>query len=97
MLRVENQGPSNRGDMGDQAAISLEREVQVGIAVAKGLEQQEMQEAEWRKDKGLHGICKDCGNPIEPARLKARPFAVQCVACKEAEESEIGFKPGRRK
>lgn len=32
---------------------------------------------------GTYGICRDCGEPIAPARLEARPLAEQCVSCAE--------------
>lgn len=31
--------------------------------------------------------CKDCGELIEPARLKAEPTATRCVYCQTAEEA----------
>ncbi len=36
-------------------------------------------------DKGTYGICERCGNPIDPARLEARPDASLCLKC----QSEI--------
>lgn len=32
--------------------------------------------------------CVDCGEPIPPARLAARPEAVRCIACKERKERQ---------
>jgi DnaK suppressor protein len=38
---------------------------------------------------GTFGTCSGCGNPIDPARLRARPVTDLCIACKtEAERSE---------
>ena len=31
-------------------------------------------------------VCYDCLAPIPPGRLAARPHAVRCVGCQEAEE-----------
>ena len=33
-------------------------------------------------DEGSYGICESCGQPIDPARLEARPQAHLCVSCK---------------
>jgi phage/conjugal plasmid C-4 type zinc finger TraR family protein len=31
-------------------------------------------------------VCRDCGEEIEPARLKALPFAVRCLGCQTKTE-----------
>ncbi len=35
---------------------------------------------------GTYGVCEECEGDIEINRLKARPVATQCIACKESEE-----------
>ena len=35
--------------------------------------------------KGTYGICERCGNPINPERLEAIPYARLCVSCKQKE------------
>jgi len=42
--------------------------------------------AEEKVKEGTYGLCEVCGEPIPPARLRALPEAVLCVACAEAEE-----------
>ncbi|GAA4287770.1 TraR/DksA family transcriptional regulator [Georgenia daeguensis] len=37
-----------------------------------------------RLDRGTYGVCQNCGNPIEPGRLEARPTATLCVSCARA-------------
>lgn len=32
-------------------------------------------------DEGTYGVCEDCGQPIQPARLEVRPLSVKCVDC----------------
>ncbi len=42
-----------------------------------------------RIENGTYGICKYCGQPIDPKRLQARPVASACIACKtELQENE---------
>jgi DnaK suppressor protein len=42
-----------------------------------------------RIEDGTFGTCVTCGNPIDPARLRARPVTDLCIACKtEAEREE---------
>jgi DnaK suppressor protein len=38
-----------------------------------------------KMDKGTYGICERCGNPINPERLEAIPYARLCVSCKQKE------------
>jgi RNA polymerase-binding transcription factor len=34
-----------------------------------------------RIDRGVYGVCADCGKPIPEGRLDARPEAARCVGC----------------
>lgn len=34
-----------------------------------------------RLDAGTYGVCENCGKPIAPARLDARPYAPTCITC----------------
>lgn len=36
-----------------------------------------------RLDAGDYGICTSCGEPINPGRLEALPYAELCIACAE--------------
>ena len=48
---------------------------------------QAIEEALWRMEKGTYGICRDCGEPIAPARLKAIPWTRVCITCKEKQSA----------
>lgn len=37
-------------------------------------------------EKGVYGICENCGERIDPARLKAIPQATLCLKCKTGVE-----------
>lgn len=39
-----------------------------------------------RLDDRTYGNCERCGNPIDKARLKALPYSVLCITCKQQEE-----------
>ena len=39
-----------------------------------------------RLEEGTYGRCFECGEEIEPRRLRALPFAVRCKDCEEARE-----------
>ena len=34
-----------------------------------------------RFEQGRYGRCVECDDPIAPARLRALPFALRCLAC----------------
>lgn len=38
--------------------------------------------------RGRYGICEECGQPIEPERLKILPDTTLCAKCKVAIEKE---------
>jgi RNA polymerase-binding transcription factor DksA len=39
-----------------------------------------------KMDKGVYGFCEKCGQRIDPARLKALPYATLCMACQARTE-----------
>lgn len=39
-----------------------------------------------KMDKGTYGICEQCGDAIDPARLKALPYATLCMSCQARAE-----------
>jgi DnaK suppressor protein len=51
-------------------------------------------EALERLQEGTYGQCQECGNLIENERLKVRPFARFCIACKARQEKEDRLKEG---
>ena len=57
-------------DEADRANLLAEREREASIAAIQGLTAM----------KG-RATCADCDEPIEPARRKANPAAVRCIAC----------------
>ncbi|MDD4012013.1 MAG: TraR/DksA C4-type zinc finger protein [Sphaerochaetaceae bacterium] len=44
-----------------------------------------------RLKAGNFGVCKKCGKKIPEGRLRALPFAVLCVECKNKDESPNRF------
>ena len=41
----------------------------------------EVEDALDKMDEGAYGVCEDCGKPINPARLEAKPAARYCIDC----------------
>jgi RNA polymerase-binding protein DksA len=42
-------------------------------------------------EDGTYGVCEDCSQEIDPARLEALPFASQCIECKRKDELSGNF------
>ena len=47
---------------------------------------QEINRALERMERGVYGLCEQCGTPINPARLEFMPETSLCVTCKAAQE-----------
>ncbi len=39
-----------------------------------------------RMESGQFGICLDCGMPIDEGRIKAYPYAIECIDCATLDE-----------
>jgi DnaK suppressor protein len=68
------------GDWSDRAIQLQNDEALQAIDDATQSELAAITEALQRLGRGLYGVCKECGGPIEPGRLKAL-HAVTCAAC----------------
>lgn len=55
----------------------------------------EIEKALVKIKKGTYGICENCGNKIDRARLEAKPSAIYCLKCEK--ELESGKKKSRSK
>ena len=74
-------GSGLEADSSEQAA-QLENMEVLNALVAEG--QQELEQvnaALQRVDEGSYGLCASCGEPINPERLDARPYALECIKC----------------
>ncbi|MHC4714223.1 MAG: TraR/DksA family transcriptional regulator [Planctomycetota bacterium] len=76
------------GDRVDDAVTDLEVDSSYAIAEQEVQELRLIDTALENIEDGTYGICEDCGKAIEKPRLKALPYAVLCLKCKEAEEME---------
>lgn len=67
--------------MADAASDLLEAQTITGNLARIDDELAEIDEALERLERGTYGICIDCGEMIDPARLKALPTALRCLRC----------------
>jgi DnaK suppressor protein len=77
---VRDLGGSEEG-FADSAQVAEQRsEALAHIEQARNRLHQ-VDEALERMDEGTYGVCVDCGEDIDPARLEARPLSIRCVDC----------------
>ena len=78
---------SRHGDLADQANGTNEVHIQLKLKQTDAKILQATEEALARMEKGVYGICRDCGDPIAPARLEAIPWTRVCIACKQKQSA----------
>jgi RNA polymerase-binding protein DksA len=74
---------SNADDEHDPegATIAFERQQVVALLDQARARLADIEAALARRDAGDYGICENCGRPIAPERLAARPAARTCIDC----------------
>jgi YteA family regulatory protein len=71
---------------GDLGSETFERQKDLALWNNTREIRQRVDEALDHLDKGLYGICEDCGREIPEERLEAIPYTTLCVACQFNEE-----------
>ncbi len=72
-----------QGDLADQAVGNNEVHITLKLKQTDAKILQAIEEALKRIEDGSYGICRDCSEPIAPARLDAIPWTRVCIVCKE--------------
>lgn len=74
---------SNADDEHDPegATIAFERQQVAALLDQARRRLADVDAALTRAEAGEHGRCADCGRPIAPERLAARPQARTCISC----------------
>ena len=78
---------TRQGDMADQASGNNEVHITLKLKQTDAKILQAIDEALVRIDKGVFGVCRDCGEPIAEARLNAIPWTRVCITCKEKQKA----------
>ena len=84
MLRAPHEGAV--GDEIDAAIATEQAELRSQMA---SFESRELAQIEYALDnirRGHYGRCEQCGKPISSLRLKALPYATECIECARREE-----------
>ena len=76
--RASNDSPQDPADAGTTLSETDRTEAAL-LAVQS--QRRLVMDALVRIDRGVYGMCADCGKPIPEGRLDARPEAARCVGC----------------
>ena len=74
-------------NLADQASGNNEVHIQLKLKQTDAKILQAIEDALYRIEKGTYGVCRDCGEPIAPARLNAIPWTRVCITCKEKQNA----------
>jgi DnaK suppressor protein len=77
-----------QGDEGDLAVSELNLSLSLRLRERQTQLLQKIDRALGKFEEGSFGLCEQCEEPLQMARLKARPVATLCIACKEEQESK---------
>ena len=72
--------------MADQATEVFEQARDLAVSRRLSLTFDLIGKALAKMDEGSYGICETCGRDIDPARLKALPYATLCMSCQAKSE-----------
>ncbi|MBA2260051.1 MAG: TraR/DksA family transcriptional regulator [Acidobacteria bacterium] len=86
-LQASTEMNTRQGDLADQASGNNEVHIQLKLKQTDAKILQAIEEALFRMEKGTYGVCRDCGEPIAPARLNAIPWTRVCITCKEKQSA----------
>ncbi|MCM8750538.1 TraR/DksA C4-type zinc finger protein [Thermomicrobiaceae bacterium CFH 74404] len=93
-LSAESQYQEDEGTVAthpaDEASDLFSAEVDATLMLALEDELSRVDAALKRMDSGTYGICVECGQPIEPERLEAIPWAERCIRDQERFEATQG-------
>lgn len=68
-------------EFGDEAQSEEQQERLALVGAVESAELARVDAALARIDAGTYGVCASCGEPIEPRRMEASAYAVQCADC----------------
>lgn len=90
IAQIESEGATNLGygnHMADDASEAYEQAKD--MALRQNAEQllTQIRDALTRFEQGTYGLCQQCRQEIDPARLKALPYVSLCLRCQQRQKS----------
>jgi len=86
MSMLHAQREQSSGDEIDAAIATEQAELRSQMASFESRELAQIESALERIRGGHYGRCETCDRPIAPVRLKALPYATECIACARRDE-----------
>ena len=80
---------SETPDPVDLAVRNYSKNVMLAVSENESRQLALIDEALVRVDEKEYGDCQNCGNPVNPKRLSAIPWARYCLACQELVEQGL--------
>ena len=77
----ENGGLDYDQNFADSSQVTAERGEAEALATSLQETLSDVEHALAKFEAGEYGKCEDCGQPISPARLEAKPAARFCINC----------------
>lgn len=84
-LDFERGGANNH--MADDANQTSEQENMLGLQQSIQRQLDQVNFALSRIENGTYTVCANCGKPINPARLEARPSSTLCIDCQQLQDN----------
>jgi DnaK suppressor protein len=81
------------GKREEEATETLELEKRLAMENRIRQELAGIEHALHKFEEGTYGLCDNCGQPIDPARLEALPQASLCLNCKAQQAKNAKGKP----
>ena len=86
IAQAEAEGTKNLGygnHMADDASEAFEQARDMALRLNAEQLLAKVTDALERFEEGTYGVCERCGADIDPARLKALPYATLCLRCQQ--------------
>jgi len=90
IAQIEAEGGTNLGygnHMADDASEAYEQAKDLALRQNSEKLLAQVKEALARFERGTYGICQQCRQEIDPARLEALPYANLCLRCQQRNKS----------
>ena len=90
IAQIEAEGGTNLGygnHMADDASEAYEQAKDLALRQNSEKLLAQVKEALARFERGTYGICQQCRQEIDPARLEALPYANLCLRCQQRNRS----------
>ena len=80
-MNMLGDSPAEGGDEVDAAIATEQADLHSQMASFESRELAQIESALDRIQHGRYGTCDSCDKPIAPLRLKALPYATECIGC----------------